>query len=562
MASQQEFLCSRCHEILRTHEIRNECHSGLRQHWGQYDYSRDTWDIQREWSCCLEEQEDAPGCRRQAHDVMPTVQGLKIQTSVHDLPSSLVKSPVLDTSYYSKSEDQSVPTFKAEEQVDQEQDHHSYPELDPTREEENLERRNLQTETNGERVGSVARRPFVYVPMYLPKETVKDTSTSTSEDYSIDSPLEVEPLLEESNNCEPQTDANGTMTYISRVRTQDANSSQKQEDYDEETGPPSQKFTHVSAVKGDGLENATFRKRGELESEPRVATFSSSERGVQNGIHSYGQKDHISDQQGRSRVVDLYQEWLDKLELESPAASSTPLPKSPASRKLKNIQKDRRFQSDDNLSAQNVARSHLSLPRQQPHRLTECRSLFSSAMDLTLCLRSPDQDRKNVKCSANIRSAQQSEREKHMIPLETDRTSYVKKPLGNGENDGVEKRQKMSDLTGMKRWIRPTYTSLFPSSSDSRFNSAAALPSDKSKNCKKKLTHAGAPPCGHSKSVGEQRGVNPPPYVSRFCTKTTTEDSPVVVVFHVTLQSFSTVLAHHSDSPAAKYTNSSGKRVN
>ncbi|XP_066293029.1 uncharacterized protein [Branchiostoma lanceolatum] len=514
MASQQEFRCTRCHKILRSHEIRDECPSAPRRHWGQHNYSLDTWAIQREWSCCLEEREDSPGCRRDAHDVIATAKSLEIQNSVQDPPLTLFESPVLDTSHSlnrTTTRDQNVSTFIAtNEQVDQEQDRNSRTELNAITEEDNLKRQNVQRQTaeNRDKVGPVARRAFVYVPMYLPKEDTKETSTSNTKYIPTDSPLEREHT--ECNNYERQKGTNRTTPSVTQGKNQCADSSKKHEDGNEDKGLHSRNLTHESARKEDAFEQANFKQRDESES--TVGACFSSESGAQINMHADGQKGNVSEQQARSRVVDLYQEWLDKLRLESPP-SSPPLPKSPT-RKLKNIRKDRRFQSDDSLSAQNKARSHQSLPWQQPHRLAESRSIFSSAVDLTSCLRSSEQGKQNVKCLANIRSTQQSGHEKHMIPLETKCASHVQKPLENGENDGADKRRNMSDLTGMRRWIRPTYTSLFPTA-DLRLNSAAALNCDKSANCRTKSapTCAVAPPCGDTVSDSEHRRTNPSPNV-------------------------------------------------
>ncbi|CAH1273832.1 Hypp5206 [Branchiostoma lanceolatum] len=149
MASQQEFQCTRCHKILRSHEIRDECPSAPRRHWGQYNYSLDTWAIQREWSCCLEEREDSPGCRRDAHDVIATAKSLEIQNSVQDSPLPLLESPVLDTSHSLNrtTRDQNVSTFLAtKEQVDQEHDRNRT-ELNAITVEDNLKRQNVQRQT-------------------------------------------------------------------------------------------------------------------------------------------------------------------------------------------------------------------------------------------------------------------------------------------------------------------------------------------------------------------------------------------------------------------------------
>ncbi|XP_019641876.1 PREDICTED: uncharacterized protein LOC109483328 [Branchiostoma belcheri] len=567
MALQQEFQCSRCRMTLPSHELRDECPSAVRRHWGRYDYRPNTWDVQREWSCCLEEREDAPGCRRDAHDVIAPVQGLKIQTSVQDVAQSLLKSrpsPILNTST-SSTPDQSIspfPTTKEQQQGRRSTD------LD---EKDNLLRQNLQTETvrNGDKVlvRSVARKPFLYVPMYLPEEITEETTKFCSRD----DPLERGPMPTEFDNSERLTDTNATTSFVTHSKNQGTDSCEKHTDCDEERGSFSQNFKYGSAA----LEKANLGEKDESEQSTAAASFSSESRSQNRGAHTDNlpQKDQVSaDQQARSRVVDLYQEWLDKLRLESPPSSSPLTATKSPPRRLKNIRKDRRSQSDDNLSTRSKARSHSSLPRQQPHRLAECRSLFSSAVDLTSCLRSSEQGEKSVdKWLANSRSSQQSGREEHMIQFETERTSHAKTMLMSGENDGVDRGQKMSDLTGMRRWIRPTYTSLFPTS-NSRLSSVSAPKSDKSQNCRKKSTLplASSTPFGYSaimddvatndrftKYTPEATRVrassgNPVPGCSsRIRARTTTEHPPVVVNIHLTTQPFPTFLAHHPNSPAA-----------
>ncbi|KAI8494903.1 hypothetical protein Bbelb_275080 [Branchiostoma belcheri] len=516
MALQQEFQCSRCRMILPSHELRDECPSALRRHWGRYDYRPNTWDVQREWSCCLEEREDAPGCRRDAHDVIAPVQGLKIQNSVQDVAQSLLKSPALNTSH-SSTRDQSISPFPTTNE--QEQDRRRT-DLDATTEKDNLHRQNLQTETVkfGDKVCSVARRPFLYVPMYLPRESTEETTKYCS----IDDPLERGPLPTEYDNSERQTDTNGTTPFVTHDKNQSIDSWEEHVDCDEERGSYSQDLNlNVSAAKEDALEQANFREKDESEQSTAAASFSSESWSQNRGGHTdhHLQKDQGSDvdQQAiaRSRVVDLYQEWLGKLRLESPPSSSPLTTTKSPPRRLKNIRKDRSSQSADNLSK---ARSPSSLPRQQPHRLAECRSLFSSAVDLTSCLRSNEQGEQSKYFSrTNNRSDQQ--REKHMIPLETDHASHDKTLLRSGENghdgfDQVQKGRKMSDLTGMRRWIRPTYTSLFPTS-ESRLNSVSAPNSDKSQNCRKKSTSpfASSTPVGYSASEIEQRRTTPFPSV-------------------------------------------------